>query len=210
MDEPELIASYDRVAEEYAAQLAGELAHKPLDRELLDRFAERVRGRGPVCDLGCGPGQVARYLHDRGVDVFGLDLSPRMIAVAARLHPAVVFGTGDLRGLDAADGAWAGIAAFYAIVHCAAPDRGRAFAEMWRVLQPGGVLLLAFHVGREVVHRDELWGVPVQLDFLFFEPGVIERELETAGFELEETIERPPYPDVEYPSRRAYVFARRA
>jgi trans-aconitate methyltransferase len=59
--------SYDRVAKEYATRIFRELNHKPLDRELLDRFALRVHGIGPVCDLGCGPGHVARYLHERGV-----------------------------------------------------------------------------------------------------------------------------------------------
>jgi 2-polyprenyl-3-methyl-5-hydroxy-6-metoxy-1,4-benzoquinol methylase len=66
---------YDRVAAEYARRIFGELEHKPLDRQLLDRFAAMVQGRGQVCDLGCGPGHVARYLHERGVQVMGLDLS---------------------------------------------------------------------------------------------------------------------------------------
>jgi hypothetical protein len=35
-------------------RFAGELAHKPLDRELLDHFASEVRGRGKVYDLGLG------------------------------------------------------------------------------------------------------------------------------------------------------------
>ena len=48
-------AGYDAVAAEYAERFAGELAHKPLDRELLGRFADEVRGRGLVYDLGCGP-----------------------------------------------------------------------------------------------------------------------------------------------------------
>ena len=48
-------ACYDAVAREYAEKFAGELAHKPLDRELLTRFANEVRGRGEVYDLGCGP-----------------------------------------------------------------------------------------------------------------------------------------------------------
>jgi len=33
--------------------------------------------------------------------------------------------------------------------------------------------------------------------------------LEAANFEIEEIIERDPYPDVEHQSRRAYIFARR-
>jgi 2-polyprenyl-3-methyl-5-hydroxy-6-metoxy-1,4-benzoquinol methylase len=60
-------ASYDRIAAAYAEHYATELAHKPFDRELLNRFATEVKGRGDVCDMGCGPGHVARYLRDAGV-----------------------------------------------------------------------------------------------------------------------------------------------
>ena len=74
--------SYDRLAEEYANRIADELQHKPLDRELLDRFARDVEGLGEVCDMGCGPGHVARYLRDAGASVFGLDLSPGMVEQA--------------------------------------------------------------------------------------------------------------------------------
>ena len=65
----DLKTSYDNVAREYAENLYGELAGKPFDREILDRFAARVGNGEPVCDLGCGPGQIARYLRDRGVEV---------------------------------------------------------------------------------------------------------------------------------------------
>jgi len=91
-----LQADYDPVAEEYAEKFFHELQHKPFDRELLDRFATRVQGLGPVCDLGCGPGQIARYLHERGVDAFGVDLSPAMVEVAQRLNPGIHFEQGDM------------------------------------------------------------------------------------------------------------------
>jgi len=206
--ETELIRSYDRVAAAYAAQLAGELAHKPFDREWLDRFAARVRGHGPVCDVGCGPGHVAAYLHARGVDVLGVDLSPGMVEVALHSHPEIVFRTGDMGALEVADGAWAGVVAFYAIVHLHLGDVTPALRELRRVLQPEGLLLLAFHSGSEVVHRDELFGQPVQLDFQFFEQRDIEAALHEAGFDLLESVVRPPYPEVEYPSHRAYILAK--
>jgi trans-aconitate methyltransferase len=63
--------SYDRLAEEYARRLFDELQHKPLDRELLSRLAAEVRGRGEICDMGCGPGHVARYLRDAGSEPTG-------------------------------------------------------------------------------------------------------------------------------------------
>jgi len=48
--------SYDRIADEYARRIFNELQHKPLDRELLNRFAAEIVGSGEVCDMGCGPG----------------------------------------------------------------------------------------------------------------------------------------------------------
>jgi SAM-dependent methyltransferase len=204
-----LQTSYDTVAAEYARHLFDELSGKPFDRRLLDDFAALVRGAGPVCDLGCGPGQVARYLHDRGVEAFGIDLSPGMVAEARRLNPDVEFHPGDMLALAAPDGAWAGIAAFYSLIHIPREQMVRALRELRRVLRPGGWLLAGFHVGREVIHRDELWDQPVSIDFRFFLPGEMEGWLREAGFALETTFERAPYPEVEYPSRRGYVLARK-
>src|SRR6266850_631643 len=95
----ELRSGYDRVAEHYATEYFDELKRKPFDCELLDTFAESVRDDGPVCELGCGPGQVARYLKDRGVDVCGLDLSSEMVRVARDLNPDISFEQGDLCAL---------------------------------------------------------------------------------------------------------------
>src|ERR1700760_4793752 len=111
----EISESYDSAAKAYAEHLADELDHKPLDRHLLDRFAEGTRGRGRVADLGCGPGHVARYLHEQGVTVLGLDLSPGMVEVAAGLHPGLDFRVGDMTLLDLPDASLAGVVWFYSI-----------------------------------------------------------------------------------------------
>jgi hypothetical protein len=77
------------------------------------------------------------------------------------------------------------------------------------VLRPRGALLVTFHIGDETVHRDEFLGKEVSLDFYFFETEEMKTYLKDAAFELAEVIERDPYADVEYPSRRAYIFARK-
>ena len=201
--------SYDRLAEEYTRRIADELQHKPLDRELLDRFAKQTKGQGEVCDMGCGPGHVARYLRDAGASVFGLDLSPGMLEQARKMNPDIPFREGNMLALDIPDGALAGIAAFYAIVNIPQRSLPAVFREMQRVLQPSGLLLLAFHTGNEMLHEEELWGQKISMDFFLLPATEIKLELEAAGFTIEEVVERDPYPDVEYPSRRAYIFARK-
>jgi ubiquinone/menaquinone biosynthesis C-methylase UbiE len=202
--------SYDTLAKEYAAHLFGELKDKPFDQELLDRFASEVRGRGEVCDMGCGPGQVTRYLHEAGVTMFGLDLSPGMLEQARKLNPAIRFRTGNMLALELEEQSLAGITAFYAIVNLPKESLPLVFQEMHRVLQPSGLLLLAFHVGNQVVQVEELWGQPVAMEFFYFQPSAIRQYLGTAGLEIEQIIERGPYaPEVEHQSQRAYIFARK-
>jgi len=200
--------SYDSVAEAYAEHLFSELDRKPLDRNLLDRFAQEMRGRGRVADVGCGPGHVARYLAERGVDILGIDLSPAMVACARRLSPGLQFRVGDLRALDLPDGSLAGILAFYAIVHFEPPQLGPIFAELRRVLCHGGALLLAFHAGDETVHVEDLFGCPVSLDFRFHRPVAVAEALRAASFEITESLEREPYEGAEYPSRRCYLLGK--
>jgi ubiquinone/menaquinone biosynthesis C-methylase UbiE len=202
--------SYDRLAEEYTRRISDELQHKPLDRQLLDRFAKQTNGRGEVCDMGCGPGHIARYLHEAGASVFGLDLSPGMLEQARKLIPDIPFREGNMLSLDVSDETLAGIAAFYAIVNIPKPSLPKVFREFLRVLRPNGLLLLAFHTGDQVLHEDELWGQKISMDFLLFPPVQIRLDLEAAGFTVEEIIEREPYPEVEYQSQRAYIFARKA
>ncbi len=200
--------SYDSAAEAYAEHLASELTQKPLDRHLLDRFAEEMRGRGPIADLGCGPGHIARYLHDQGVDVFGIDFSAEMIRVAKSRNPGIEFRVGDMNRLELPDGSLAGAVAFYSIVHLDPCELPQVLQELRRVVVADGLALVAFHIGDQVVHVEELFGAKVSLDFRFFEPSKVVEAFQSAGFKVIEHVEREPYEKAEYPSRRCYLLAR--
>jgi hypothetical protein len=113
-----------------------------------------------------------------------------MVDHARRLNPGLAFRRGDMRALDVPDGAWAGIAAFYSIIHIPRVEVTGVLRELRRALQPEGLLLLAFHLGDQVVHLDELWGHPVALDFVFFGRDEMTGYLRAAGFTPEEVVER--------------------
>jgi len=202
--------SYDTVAPEYAEKFKDEMDDKPFDHNCLDRLAREVGDLGPICDLGCGPGQIARYLHRQGVNTLGVDLSPQMIAEAQRLNPEIPFHQGNMLALPDTDNSWGGIAAFYCIIHIPRKQIVDTLREMKRVLKPGGVLLVTFHIGAEIKHIEEWWEKPVSLDFAYYKPDEMENWLKDAGFVLEETLIREPNPEVEVATQRAYLFARKA
>jgi SAM-dependent methyltransferase len=99
-----------------------------------------------VVDVGCGPGMFLREAAERGATAVGVDPSARMRRLAlrripVRLRPAVTVVDGAAEHLPLDDGAatvaWA-VASFH---HWADPDAG--LAEVRRVLEPGGRLLIA-------------------------------------------------------------------
>jgi len=200
--------SYDEVAGEYSAHLSGELAYKPLDRALLMALREETEHGFPIGDLGCGPGHVSAWLVGHGTAAVGIDLSPEMIAIGRRDYPAVEFREGDLISLPAKDCEFGSIVSLYSIIHLPLSELRPAFAEMRRVLRPGGHLLLAFHAGSEEVHRDEWWGHPVDVTFHFFEPDTVVALLGEAGLSVEARLDRVHYPG-EVETQRSYLWARR-
>jgi SAM-dependent methyltransferase len=204
----DVAAAYDEVAEEYTSHFFDELSSKPFDRSLLAKFAQLTPEGRPVCDVGCGPGHIARFLSDLGADVLGVDISPAMVTIARGLNPTLAFEQGDILRLQFPDASFAGIAAFYSIIHIERSRLPQALEELFRVLAPGGRLLASFHVGEGEIHREEFLGRNVSFHATFFGIEEMTVNLAEAGFLIEETLERPPY-EFEYPSRRAYILARK-
>ncbi|MBG0818555.1 class I SAM-dependent methyltransferase [Planomonospora sp. ID82291] len=163
MTEPDFLrttrASYDAMAVAYTEFVDGALDAMPLDRAMLAVFAELVRaGGGPVADLGCGPGRMTAYLHDLGLTVSGIDLSPQMVAIARRTYPHLRFDEGSMAGLDLPDGSLGGVLAWYSTIHTPPERLPEIFGEFHRVLTPGGHLLLGFLSGDGSLRTAEPYG----------------------------------------------------
>lgn len=217
MTEPDFLratrASYDAMADDYADWIRDELAAKPLDRAMLAGFAELVRSgaAGPVADVGCGPGRVTAHLHGLGLPVFGVDLSPQMVAVARRAHPGLRFEVGSMLALDLPDAALGGVLAWYSTIHVPGERLPEVFAEFRRVLAPGGHLLLAFQAGDEVSHRTEAAGHAISLDFHLRRPDHVAELVGRAGLTVTARLLREPDEHGDFPETtpQAFLLARR-
>ena len=139
-------ADYDTMAQAYVAFIGDAFTGSPLNRVLIQAFADLVEqaGGGTVADVGCGPGHVTAYLRDRGVDAFGIDLSPRLIEAAREANPDIRYDVGDMSALDIEAAALAGVLANYSIIHTPPDALPATLGELSRVLAPGGHALLSF------------------------------------------------------------------
>lgn len=191
--------SYDTDADAYAEQVRGLLDTNPYLRGSLQMFADLVNdaGGGAVADVGCGPGYVTRHLHDLGLEAFGIDLSPGMIAVARRDHPDLRFEEGSMTDLDLADHSLAGVVAFWSVIHVPDEFVPAVFAEFRRTLRAGGPMLVGFHVGDEVGHTGVGYsGRSVNVDSYRRPTAKVARWLRDAGFTIDAELVMRPDEDV--------------
>ena len=181
-------ASYDVVARNYADFVRGSLDELPVLRSVLVMFAELARGRAPVLDIGCGPGHVSAVLAGLGLAVFGLDLSPAMIDIARSEHPGPRFDVGSMTDLPYGDASAGGALLFWSLIHIPDDRVPTVLAEVFRVLRPGAVVMLGFHVGDRVNRKTSGYGgLPMQLDVHLRSIDTVAEAVRQAGFHLEMT-----------------------
>ncbi len=131
--------------EVYARWRASELGAltERLERKLVVDLTGEVSGRS-VLDLGCGDGDLAIALCQRGARVVGLDVSPAMIAAASararQEHADAVFEVGSAAALPFPAGKFDLVVAV--TILCFVADAAPVFCEIARVLRPGGRLVI--------------------------------------------------------------------
>ncbi|GAA1673616.1 class I SAM-dependent methyltransferase [Kribbella yunnanensis] len=218
-------ASYNAAATDYHERLKDFVAKGVAERMMLSYFAETVQP-GPIGDLGCGTGRITAHLAAAGLDVFGIDLTPGMIAVAREAYPDLRFEVGSIFDLDLKDDELAGALLWYSLVHTTRDELPTAFAEVYRVLQPGGHLVYGYKAapgagsgagadrlttgsgsGAASYHLASAYGHPVDLDVYLQEPADVATLLADAGFEEVATLTHAPEWGEKQP--QAYALVRK-
>jgi SAM-dependent methyltransferase len=181
------------------------------DRPVVAGGVRRARRNGRRCSGGRrrlwtrSGGGVPRGARP---DAIGIDVSPAMLVEARRAHPDIEFKEGRLDDLPITAGALAGAVCWYSIIYTPPERLDEVFAELRRVLEPGGHLLLAFQAGDgEATHRTDAHGTGLPLIIYRHGLGDLTRRLERAGFVVHATAERAPELDHES-TPQAFVIAR--
>jgi ubiquinone/menaquinone biosynthesis C-methylase UbiE len=139
IEDPEAAAAYDRISRWPQFRL--------LRRMILNKLA-RYHPTGILADIGCGPGRLTIMIAQRHPHLYvvGVDSSAEMVRAAAaiasslRLSEQVEFREGDVSSLRIPDGTFDFAVTTLSLHHWSDPSRG--LAEIHRVLNTGGQLLL--------------------------------------------------------------------
>ena len=173
----ETIASYDQIAEKFAAQW---FDHPP--RIALGKLMALLPPNAIVLDAGCGPGHHSAYLAQHGHEVMGVDLSKGMLEIAQRRVRSAKFQRMDARNLAFPPATFDAVWCAAMAMHVPRETILSLFRGFHRLLRPSGILGINIQVGRrsEVVERGK--------DLRFFEYYRGQEEiaalLERAGFDL--------------------------
>ncbi|MCZ4119807.1 class I SAM-dependent DNA methyltransferase [Streptomyces sp. H39-S7] len=203
--------AYDAVAPTYAELFRDTLPDRPLDRAILNVFAEAVSAGGGlhVADLGCGPGHITAYLDELGLTAFGVDASPAMIELARQACPGLRFEVGAMAALDIADGALGGVLSRWSIIHTPPPELPPILAEFHRVLAPGGHLLLGFSASDDPSHPTQVFDHTVAPAYRW-SPDHLATMLRASGLAEVARMVREPQPTDRRQFREVHLLARKA
>lgn len=171
-----------------------EVAPDDPDRQVIEPWA--ASASGPILDVGSGTGRWTSHLANLGHDVTGLEPAERLVELARDTHPSVLFRHGSIADLEDTEARWAGILAWYSIIHMGPAELLDALAFLRRVLEPNGTLLMSFFAGP----RLESFAHPVATAYRWPMPDMVSL-LNSVGLEVTSQFWDPPAP-------HAYLIAR--
>lgn len=150
-------------------------------RSVLNKYATSLSGKR-ILNIGSGSGRDALLLRDRGLEVFCLDASRKMVEVTKKLgFKSLVC---DFRKIPKNIGKFDGVWAYTSLLHVTRSEMLKVLDRIYELLFPDGVFLIGMIEGiyQGLVDRESMPGV--KRYFRFYKERELVKIVESAGFKF--------------------------
>ena len=177
-----VINAYNQCAEAFAERFMD----FTLYNDLFDDFLALLQDNARVLDIGCGPGNVAKYMltHKPALRWTGVDLSEEMIKLASANIPQGQFFVRDLRALDMETGSFdAGIASF-CLPHLSTGEAADFLTAFANALASGAYAYVSTMEGTGHRFEDTSFSGGALLYFNFYSRAFLEAQFARCGLHI--------------------------
>lgn len=175
--------------------------------DTYDRFLALVeKENARVLEIGCGPGNITRYLLSKRPDLHieAIDVAPNMIELARQNVPGASFRVMDCRELDKLTGRYDAVVCGFALPYLSTDDSAKLFRDSAQLLTPRGVGYFSAIEG-DYSRSGYLTASTGDQTYVYLhEEKTLTGQLESAGFEVVDVL-RKDYPK-EAPRETNLIF----
>ena len=186
--------AYNKIADMYYDLFSNELNEKPFDREYLDKYSTYFNQNARIADIGCGPtAHIGRYLHDKGFNISGIDISERCILLASKYNPQMAFICIDMLDWHPTKETFDGIVSYYSIIYTPKHEIDKVFQVFRRTLVKGGKVLIVVKKGKFEGYQEDVLGIKVNCFLAEYQEEELNSIVTRNGFRVDEIVTREPY-----------------
>lgn len=188
----ELRDTYNRIAEDWSRDHADD----DWWIEGTNKFLSLLPANGSVLDVGCGAGNKAKYMADRGFHVLGIDFSEELLKIARAEALATKFRNVAMEELDSITEQFDGVFAQASLLHIPKAEAEDIVKKMAARVNDGGHLYIAVKEIREgnpeeEINKENDYGYNYERFFSYFIIPELESYLQNAGLEVVWSVRNP-------------------
>ncbi len=155
-----------------------------LYNDTYDAFLSKLPSKSDVLEIGCGPGNITRYLLQRRPDLqlMGIDVASSMIDLARKNIPAASFEVMDCRDISQIKQSFKAIISGFCLPYLAAEDVVQLIADCSALLEPGGNLYLSTIEGEYANSRRQVGSTGDGMQVYYYREAFLREHFMAAGF----------------------------
>ena len=173
-----VINTYNEIAKEYDKEFGNDYSDTPYIDKFLDYLNERK-----VLDIGCGVGNLTKYIWNKGFDVDGIDLSEEMLSIAKRRYNNINFYKMDMRNIIL-NKKYDGIMLAYSLFHLTKQEVLEVLPKYYDLLNNNGKMLLILQCGKGESIIDEPLKEGIKMFINYYSLEEISSVLKDNNFEI--------------------------